>query len=457
MTRDGWITTFYSYKGGVGRSFTLSNVAATLSGWGYRVLCIDWDLEAPGLSTYFQRWLDHEPSKGLLDLVHDWAAGRPQHWNVYTASADPSRERPDRSAEMMSEGLTLLPSGGGDPGDYIRKLQQTNWAKLYDDGFGPYLEELRRDWIETFDFVLIDSRTGVTDIGGICTIHLPDTVVLMFASNKQSVAGVRQVADMIGLGRNRLPFSRPAVTAIPVPGQFATSVHQKGPEWMRYFAETFEDLCGAWLPVGVSVEDVMKMIRMPYVPFWSFGEELPAAESADAGPLSLRYVIETLSALIALRGDHVSMLLGDRDAYVELAKSRSAWGVKSRKPFTCDVFISGGESSTLAELVAALRADGRRVTIASDGDAIDEQHLEQAKHVIMLVDGSMTQAQLAQARLLVDRTWAPGERRNLIPVLTPGTSSTALVSILSQIPVVRMRDGGSWIRDVVESITDSSR
>jgi hypothetical protein len=97
------------------------------------------------------------------------------------------------------------------------------------------------------------------------------------------------------------------------------------------------------------------------------------------------------------------------------------------------------------------------VTLASDSDAIDEQHLEQAKHVVMLVDGSMTQSQLAQARLLVDRTWAPSERRNLIPVLTPGTSSTALVGILSQIPVVRMRDGDAWIRDVVESITDSSR
>ena len=45
----GQIVTCYSYKGGVGRSFTLANLAVILAQWRYRVLCVDWDLEAPGL------------------------------------------------------------------------------------------------------------------------------------------------------------------------------------------------------------------------------------------------------------------------------------------------------------------------------------------------------------------------------------------------------------------------
>ncbi|WP_040334062.1 AAA family ATPase [Candidatus Magnetobacterium casense] len=53
---SGMVITFYSYKGGVGRSFILANVSVLLSKWGYRVLCIDWDLEAPGLSHYFAPW-----------------------------------------------------------------------------------------------------------------------------------------------------------------------------------------------------------------------------------------------------------------------------------------------------------------------------------------------------------------------------------------------------------------
>jgi MinD-like ATPase involved in chromosome partitioning or flagellar assembly len=46
------ITTFYSYKGGVGRTMIVANIAAKLASWGYSVLCVDGDFEAPGLSYY---------------------------------------------------------------------------------------------------------------------------------------------------------------------------------------------------------------------------------------------------------------------------------------------------------------------------------------------------------------------------------------------------------------------
>ena len=46
------IVTFYSYKGGVGRSMALVNVAELFASWGYRVIVCDWDLEAPGLERY---------------------------------------------------------------------------------------------------------------------------------------------------------------------------------------------------------------------------------------------------------------------------------------------------------------------------------------------------------------------------------------------------------------------
>jgi MinD-like ATPase involved in chromosome partitioning or flagellar assembly len=45
--RNGKIVTFYSYKGGTGRSMALANVAWILANGGNRVLTIDWDLEAP--------------------------------------------------------------------------------------------------------------------------------------------------------------------------------------------------------------------------------------------------------------------------------------------------------------------------------------------------------------------------------------------------------------------------
>jgi MinD-like ATPase involved in chromosome partitioning or flagellar assembly len=49
----GKVVTFYSYKGGVGRSMALANMAVILTRWGKRVLIVDWDLEAPGLEYFF--------------------------------------------------------------------------------------------------------------------------------------------------------------------------------------------------------------------------------------------------------------------------------------------------------------------------------------------------------------------------------------------------------------------
>jgi len=55
MKNQGSVYTFYSYKGGVGRSMALANVAVLLASWDKKVLVVDWDLEAPGLHQYFNK------------------------------------------------------------------------------------------------------------------------------------------------------------------------------------------------------------------------------------------------------------------------------------------------------------------------------------------------------------------------------------------------------------------
>src|SRR5262249_22921003 len=75
-TKMGKIITFYSYKGGTGRSMALANVAFILASHEKKVLMIDWDLEAPGLHRYFQPLLiDPEltSTEGLIDFVWDFA------------------------------------------------------------------------------------------------------------------------------------------------------------------------------------------------------------------------------------------------------------------------------------------------------------------------------------------------------------------------------------------------
>src|SRR6266550_976781 len=70
------IITFYSYKGGTGRSMALANVAWILASNGKRVLVVDWDIEAPGLHRYFAPFLlDHElsTSDGVIDFLGRYA------------------------------------------------------------------------------------------------------------------------------------------------------------------------------------------------------------------------------------------------------------------------------------------------------------------------------------------------------------------------------------------------
>ena len=76
----GRIVTFYSYKGGTGRSMAVANVAWMLALNGLRVLVIDWDLEAPGIHRYFHPFLEDKElltrMKGIVDEVVSRTTGK---------------------------------------------------------------------------------------------------------------------------------------------------------------------------------------------------------------------------------------------------------------------------------------------------------------------------------------------------------------------------------------------
>src|SRR5437588_296720 len=63
------IFTFYSFKGGVGRSMAVAGIANLLARQGLRVLAIDFDLEAPGLERYFFEAKESRRVRGELGLM----------------------------------------------------------------------------------------------------------------------------------------------------------------------------------------------------------------------------------------------------------------------------------------------------------------------------------------------------------------------------------------------------
>lgn len=197
------VVTFYSYKGGVGRTQALVNVAASLVREGKRVLLVDFDLEAPGLDAI--RGLKFEAGPGIVELIQEYLAtgvspdiqGFVREAKFVETKARKYSFEPPRSP--FPGALWVLPSGDRrEEARYKRHLATINFAQLYGERDGFLLfEDIRCQWRDRLqvDYVLIDSRTGHTDVGGICVRQLPDHVVLMFYPNEQNLLGIVSVAE----------------------------------------------------------------------------------------------------------------------------------------------------------------------------------------------------------------------------------------------------------------------
>jgi hypothetical protein len=99
--------------------------------------------------------------------------------------------------------------------------------------------------------------------------------------------------------QSKLPFDRRGLLALPVPARDESRTeYQRSKEWKNRFADRFAEYYKDWLPIGRTPADVLDLLRIPYVPFWSFGERLPVVEEGAGDPASLRAAYEVLARLI---------------------------------------------------------------------------------------------------------------------------------------------------------------
>ena len=186
-----YVTTFYSFKGGVGRTMALVNAAVELANTGRRVLVVDFDLEAPGLDT-FDILHSENQVPGIVDFVSEYIASGQAPEVAHFISKSPS-------IGDKGGGLWIMPSGAHNK-SYATNFSQIDWAALYEQHDGYLLfEDLKEQWKQAIkpDYVLIDSRTGHTDTGGICTRQLPDAVAILFFPNEQNLRGLTKVVQDI--------------------------------------------------------------------------------------------------------------------------------------------------------------------------------------------------------------------------------------------------------------------
>lgn len=287
----GTVYTFYSFKGGVGRSMALANTAALLAKWGRSVLIVDFDLEAPGIEKFFEKWLlgTRKSTSGLVDIITSFADGQSLPWRSSLLKASLPEAQP----------LHIL-SAGRDDSDYGTRLRAISWETLFAKReFGAFLETLRQQWTAEYDFVLVDSRTGITDIGGICTIHLPDVLVTLFTTTEQGLSGVKDVMEKSRKAHGALPVDRRRLLLVPVPARDESRTEYKlAAEWRARFASELGSFYDDWIPRDETALSVLDLLKIPYVAFWSFGERLPVLEEDLNNPDKLAFFYQLLARLV---------------------------------------------------------------------------------------------------------------------------------------------------------------
>ena len=299
------IVTFYSYKGGTGRTMALANIAALLARRGKKVLIVDFDLEAPGLWRYFSSYytgLQHRP--GLIDLLAAASAGpsRDVDWRAYVTEVS-----------VQQSPLSLITSGRLEE-EYPSKVLGFDWTEFFQnsDG-GEFIERLRNQWRQEYDFTLIDSRTGITDAGGICTIMLPDMIVPVFVSNLQSLDGVVDVIARAQAQRKTLAYDRPPAVILPILSRFdSRTEYESAQEWLNLSADRLKEFYAAWLPVRFNPRQALERTKLPYVAYFSFGEKLPALARSASDPDSLGYALNAVSQLIEAELGNAELIMGTR-------------------------------------------------------------------------------------------------------------------------------------------------
>lgn len=190
------VVSFYSYKGGVGRSTTLATCAASLAmNKKWKVVILDCDFEAPGFTNFFLE----DPSvanqhNGIMEYFFDRDVD----------DVEPSLESYYWEASKAFSGdgsIFIFPAGNLDMTEHIGEVF-TDHCAHYLNGLSR-LDTLNKESINEKlgkliqhiekvidpDIILIDSRTGFNDIFATCVLNTSDVIVGFFGGDAQSIPG----------------------------------------------------------------------------------------------------------------------------------------------------------------------------------------------------------------------------------------------------------------------------
>jgi hypothetical protein len=167
--------------------------------------------------------------------------------------------------------LDFVPAGRQDAG-YSLRVNSFNWQHFYSKlGGGIFLEAVKRSLRQEYDYVLIDSRTGVSDTSGVCTVQMPDSLVVCFTLNEQSIHGAAGTA-VSAFEQRRKPDGTSTLRVLPVPTRVDSSEKQRVDAARSAARAQFDGLLD-WLDDD-QLDEYWGDVETPYIPFYSLEEVL---------------------------------------------------------------------------------------------------------------------------------------------------------------------------------------
>lgn len=298
----------------------LANVACLLAKRSnsnlHRVLMIDWDLEAPGLHTYFRNRLSPEFNENLESapgLIELFIGLDDAVKNLVTEGIEQNEERASVLIEQLKPeeyildtgipGLSLLKAGRFDA-LYSKKVNGFKWKEFYERS--PWLiNAFARYLSQKFNYVLIDSRTGVSDISGICTTLMPEKLVTVFTPNRQSLFGLKKIITEAIKYRSEESQDLRPLAVFPLASRIEPVEPKQGAFWrsgdkeedIPGYQPTFEGLFEEIyeLSTKCDLSDYFRDVQIQHIPFYAYGERIAVLTEHDPDRLSLPKSYETFT------------------------------------------------------------------------------------------------------------------------------------------------------------------
>ncbi|WP_288460640.1 AAA family ATPase [uncultured Chryseobacterium sp.] len=193
------VTSFYSFKGGVGRTTATILSGLLLARKGKKVMIVDFDLEAPGLASIFANQNDEAQSllsvKGFVDFLIDFESNKR---DITKINLDDYYFKKNEQALVGTQGgeLIIIPAISTDSNSsnsYINKLSKINIKFVNGKDYIPDLFLKKMEEKLKPDHILIDTRTGINDVGGLVFNRYAQAIFLLFYGNQQNMFGLESI------------------------------------------------------------------------------------------------------------------------------------------------------------------------------------------------------------------------------------------------------------------------